>query len=143
MTETTFFETKPIVVDAAEAGASLPPAIVEKARYVLDIHKAAFRKAAELSPQDPIPPTNAAVALVQQARIEEAEALLRQELAAAVHRDRPGALGNGDRLAGDRARDSRRVRDLDLAVGGEVQALPLRNGDVRSHGAVQELHRCL
>jgi imidazolonepropionase-like amidohydrolase len=35
------------VVDAAEAGAPLPPAIVEKARYVQDIHKAAFRKAVE------------------------------------------------------------------------------------------------
>jgi imidazolonepropionase-like amidohydrolase len=35
------------VLDAADAGASLPPAVVEKARFVLDIHRAAFRKAVE------------------------------------------------------------------------------------------------
>ena len=33
------------VLDAVDAGASLPPAIVEKARMVLDIHRAAFRTA--------------------------------------------------------------------------------------------------
>jgi imidazolonepropionase-like amidohydrolase len=33
------------VLDAVDAGASLPPAIVDKARMVLDIHRAAFRKA--------------------------------------------------------------------------------------------------
>ncbi len=33
------------VLDAVEAGASLPPAIVDKARMVLDIHRAAFRTA--------------------------------------------------------------------------------------------------
>jgi imidazolonepropionase-like amidohydrolase len=35
------------VLDAVDAGADLPEAIVEKARMVLDIHRAAFRKAVE------------------------------------------------------------------------------------------------
>ena len=35
------------VLDAVDAGASLPPAIVDKARMVLDIHRAAFRRAVE------------------------------------------------------------------------------------------------
>ena len=35
------------VLDAVEAGAQLPPAIVDKARMVLDIHRAAFRHAVE------------------------------------------------------------------------------------------------
>jgi imidazolonepropionase-like amidohydrolase len=35
------------VIDAAEAGVPLPPAVVEKARSVADIHRAAFRKAVE------------------------------------------------------------------------------------------------
>jgi imidazolonepropionase-like amidohydrolase len=35
------------VLDAVDAGADLPEAVVEKARMVLDIHRAAFRKAVE------------------------------------------------------------------------------------------------
>ena len=35
------------VLDAVDAGVSLPPAIVDKARMVLDIHRAAFRRAVE------------------------------------------------------------------------------------------------
>lgn len=35
------------VLDAVAAGVQLPPAIVEKARMVLDIHRAAFRRAVE------------------------------------------------------------------------------------------------
>jgi imidazolonepropionase-like amidohydrolase len=35
------------VVDAAEAGAPLPPAVIDKARSVIEIHKAAFRRAVE------------------------------------------------------------------------------------------------
>ena len=35
------------VLDAVDAGADLPPAVVDKARMVLDIHRAAFRKAVE------------------------------------------------------------------------------------------------
>jgi len=35
------------VLDAVDAGASLPPAVVEKAHMVLEIHRAAFRKAVE------------------------------------------------------------------------------------------------
>ena len=35
------------VIDAAEAGVPLPPAVVEKARRVADIHRAAFRRAVE------------------------------------------------------------------------------------------------
>lgn len=35
------------VLDAVDAGAQLPPAIVDKARMVLDIHRAAFRHAVE------------------------------------------------------------------------------------------------
>jgi imidazolonepropionase-like amidohydrolase len=35
------------VLDAVEAGVSLPPAVVDKARFVLEIHRAAFRKAVE------------------------------------------------------------------------------------------------
>ncbi len=33
------------VLDAVESGISLPPAVVDKARMVIDIHRAAFRKA--------------------------------------------------------------------------------------------------
>jgi imidazolonepropionase-like amidohydrolase len=35
------------VLDAADAGISLPPAVVDKARMVIDIHRAAFRRAVE------------------------------------------------------------------------------------------------
>jgi imidazolonepropionase-like amidohydrolase len=35
------------VLDAVDAGAQLPPAVVEKARMVLDVHRAAFRKAVD------------------------------------------------------------------------------------------------
>ena len=35
------------VLDAVDAGVSLPPAVVDKARFVLEIHRAAFRKAVE------------------------------------------------------------------------------------------------
>ncbi len=35
------------VLDAVDAGVPLPPAVVDKARMVLDIHRAAFRKAVE------------------------------------------------------------------------------------------------
>jgi imidazolonepropionase-like amidohydrolase len=35
------------VLDAVDAGISLPPAVVDKARMVVDIHKAAFRHAVE------------------------------------------------------------------------------------------------
>jgi imidazolonepropionase-like amidohydrolase len=35
------------VIDAFEAGVSLPPAVVEKARSVVDVHREAFRRAAE------------------------------------------------------------------------------------------------
>jgi imidazolonepropionase-like amidohydrolase len=35
------------VLDAVDAGVSLPPAIVDKARMVIDIHRAAFRRAVE------------------------------------------------------------------------------------------------
>jgi imidazolonepropionase-like amidohydrolase len=35
------------VLDAVDAGISLPPAIVDKARMVIDIHRAAFRRAVE------------------------------------------------------------------------------------------------
>jgi imidazolonepropionase-like amidohydrolase len=35
------------VLDAVDAGVSLPPAVVDKARMVLDIHRAAFRRAVE------------------------------------------------------------------------------------------------
>jgi imidazolonepropionase-like amidohydrolase len=35
------------VLDAVDAGVSLPPAVVDKARFTLDIHRAAFRKAVE------------------------------------------------------------------------------------------------
>ena len=35
------------VIDAAQAGAPIPPAIVEKAHMVVDIHRVAFRKAVE------------------------------------------------------------------------------------------------
>jgi imidazolonepropionase-like amidohydrolase len=35
------------VLDAVEAGVSLPPAVVDKARMVIDIHRAAFRRAVE------------------------------------------------------------------------------------------------
>src|SRR4029078_7530519 len=35
------------VLDAVDAGISLPPAVVDKARFVLEIHRAAFRKAVE------------------------------------------------------------------------------------------------
>jgi imidazolonepropionase-like amidohydrolase len=35
------------VLDAVDAGVSLPPAVVDKARMVIDIHRAAFRRAVE------------------------------------------------------------------------------------------------
>jgi imidazolonepropionase-like amidohydrolase len=35
------------VIDAADAGVPLPPAVVDKARAVIDIHRSAFRKAVE------------------------------------------------------------------------------------------------
>jgi imidazolonepropionase-like amidohydrolase len=35
------------VLEAADAGVMLPPAMLEKARMVVDIHQAAFRKAVE------------------------------------------------------------------------------------------------
>jgi imidazolonepropionase-like amidohydrolase len=35
------------VLDAADAGISLPPAVVDKARMVIDIHRAAFHRAVE------------------------------------------------------------------------------------------------
>ena len=35
------------VLDAADAGISLPPAVIDKARMVIDIHRAAFRRAVE------------------------------------------------------------------------------------------------
>jgi imidazolonepropionase-like amidohydrolase len=35
------------VIDAVEAGISLPPAVVDKARLVVDIHREAFRRAVE------------------------------------------------------------------------------------------------
>ncbi len=35
------------VLDAVEAGVSLPPAVVDKARMVIEIHRAAFRRAVE------------------------------------------------------------------------------------------------
>jgi imidazolonepropionase-like amidohydrolase len=35
------------VLDAVDAGANLPPAVVDKARMVLDIHRSAFRRAVE------------------------------------------------------------------------------------------------
>ncbi len=35
------------VVDAADAGVALPPPVIEKARMVLEIHRAAFRRAVE------------------------------------------------------------------------------------------------
>jgi imidazolonepropionase-like amidohydrolase len=35
------------VIDAVDAGISLPPAIVDKARMVVDIHRAAFKRAVE------------------------------------------------------------------------------------------------
>ena len=35
------------VIDAAEAGVPLPPAVVDKARTVVEIHRAAFRRAVE------------------------------------------------------------------------------------------------
>jgi imidazolonepropionase-like amidohydrolase len=35
------------VIDAVEAGISLPPAVVDKARMVVDIHRSAFRRAVE------------------------------------------------------------------------------------------------
>jgi imidazolonepropionase-like amidohydrolase len=35
------------VLDALDAGIALPPAVVEKARMVIDIHRAAFRRAVE------------------------------------------------------------------------------------------------
>ena len=35
------------VLDAVDAGVSLPPAVVEKARFVLEIHRAAFRRAVD------------------------------------------------------------------------------------------------
>ena len=35
------------VLDAVDAGVSLPPAVVDKARMVIDVHRAAFRRAVE------------------------------------------------------------------------------------------------
>jgi imidazolonepropionase-like amidohydrolase len=35
------------VLDAVDAGVSLPPAVVDKARMIIDIHRAAFRRAVE------------------------------------------------------------------------------------------------
>jgi imidazolonepropionase-like amidohydrolase len=35
------------VLDAVDAGVSLPPAVVDKARMVIDIHRSAFRRAVE------------------------------------------------------------------------------------------------
>jgi imidazolonepropionase-like amidohydrolase len=35
------------VLDAVDAGVSLPPVVVDKARMVIDIHRAAFRRAVE------------------------------------------------------------------------------------------------
>jgi imidazolonepropionase-like amidohydrolase len=35
------------ILDAVDAGANLPPAVVDKARMVLDIHRSAFRRAVE------------------------------------------------------------------------------------------------